>query len=105
MGEGAAGVVGLQLGGGLFMGFGDDHATAFKAAAALLQGPGDIGEVLFGMRAQMRGKRGGIGIKCCFGAARDGQERRGPLWDTQSLKRSLTVKGEVSKSMAGFGAS
>jgi len=79
MGEGAAGVVGLQLGCGLFMGLSHDDAAAFKATAAFLQGPCDIGQILFGMGAQMGGQGLGIGIKGGFGTTRNGQDLERPF--------------------------
>ena len=79
VGEDAAAVTGLQKGGSLFMGFRHHDAPPLKGAAAVLEREGDIGQGLFGMRAQMGRKGGGIGVQRSFRGTRNRQAVKRPV--------------------------
>ena len=79
LGEDAAGIAGLQHLRGFLVAFGHQHAAVFKGAAALLQRPGDVGQVLFGVRAQVGGEAAGGLTQGGLAAGGEGDEVEGPI--------------------------
>ncbi len=81
----------LQQASGSLVTIGHDDAPPVKGAAALVQGPGHIGEGLFGMRAQMRSQPGAGIVQRRAGAA-----DRVRIWNGQSLSSDAVGSGASS---------
>jgi hypothetical protein len=79
LGEDAAGIAGLQHLRGFLVRAGDKDAAVFEGAAAFLERPGDVGEVLLRVGAQVGGKpRRGL-TQGRLAAGGKGDELEGPV--------------------------